>query len=484
MDAALSTPFFFRQRYGQVNWTKLSLIDVDSIIGNCDLDSLQSLLDELTFSKLNSKDQIPQINGESLAIKGWQIQQLIVEYLLNVQESINSNENALKGELRSAAHHVADLDVQLRRLKDHNKSLKRELKMYQAVVKTCENMLTYYGLDSSEIFLAARAASAHYGKSPPAPFQADETPAGLLGAVECLNKEAMTALSEANENDAAAIIKNELREIAERVALLKNSLATGKPLPAKEEVKVVVKEVIKEVEAPQKSIPLSEPQPEPIVEPEVEIEDESPYPVDRGYTQPRPHQPLQRGRLTVSCVSADNIMNKDSKLQPYIKLKLGNDAISNPKAKAKKTKTAKKADAGGKCDFRNEKVHFNIQDPSTLTDKDGCAMLKLELYDDNFFSDKCVCVAEVDVTDSLSRPFHYNDGPLVKTIDLHKPGTSEDCGQLTIKLEFWAARTGVFRLQLKSAKNLYDVGNFADTQDPVSCVWRKQLSMINHSLTY
>ena len=125
----MNSPFFFRQRYGQVNWTKLSLIDVDSIIGNCDLDSLQSLLDELTFSKLSTKDQVPSINGESLAIKGWQLQQLIIEYLLNVQESINSSENSIKGELRAAAHHVADLDVQLRRLKDHNKSLKRELKV-------------------------------------------------------------------------------------------------------------------------------------------------------------------------------------------------------------------------------------------------------------------------------------------------------------------------------------------------------------------
>ena len=42
--------------------------------------------------------------------------------------------------------------------------------MYTAVVKTCENMLTYYGLDSAEIFLAARAAANHYGANPPAPF--------------------------------------------------------------------------------------------------------------------------------------------------------------------------------------------------------------------------------------------------------------------------------------------------------------------------
>jgi len=132
MDASKPTPFFFRQRYGQVNWQKLSLTDVDSIIGNCDLDSLQSLLDELTFSKITARSIPNSQNGESLAVKGWQIQQLIVEYLLNVQESINTSSSCLKSELRNAAHHVADLDVQLRRLQDHNKGIKRELKMYQA----------------------------------------------------------------------------------------------------------------------------------------------------------------------------------------------------------------------------------------------------------------------------------------------------------------------------------------------------------------
>ena len=93
--------------------------------------------------------------------------------------------------------------------------------MYQAVVKTCENMLTYYGLDSAEIFLAARAASQHYGMTPPAPFQKDEKPPGLLGSVEALNKEAMNALGEANEAGADGAVKDELREIAERVAILK-----------------------------------------------------------------------------------------------------------------------------------------------------------------------------------------------------------------------------------------------------------------------
>lgn len=102
---------------------------MDKIIGDIDLDTLQSLLDQVTFCKLNPSISAPRSsNGDSLAIKGMMIQQLIVEYLLNVQESINTSESSLKEELRAAAHHVADLDDQLNRLGARNKSQKREVR--------------------------------------------------------------------------------------------------------------------------------------------------------------------------------------------------------------------------------------------------------------------------------------------------------------------------------------------------------------------
>jgi len=182
-------------------------------------------------------------------------------------------------------------------------------------------MLTYYGLDSAEIFLAARAATAHYGKNPPPPFQKDERPPGLLGAVEQLNNEALNCLNEANEASAHSSVKDELREITERVAVLKNSLATGKPLVAK----------VEQAAVPVAAPPAEKESPPPVAENEeveevaqVEEPEVGPIPHDRHYTQPRPHEPLQRGRLIVSCVSADNIMSGDSKLQPYLKMKMGN----------------------------------------------------------------------------------------------------------------------------------------------------------------
>jgi hypothetical protein len=81
-------------------------------------------------------------------------------------------------------------------------------------------------------------------------------------------------------------------------------------------------------------------------------------------------------------------------------------------------------------------------------------------------SDKCVCTAKLDVTDTLSRPYNFGDGPQVLEVDMHKPGSSEDCGKLTVKVEFWAARYGAIRLVCHEGVNLSNKGNMMDTQDP------------------
>ena len=186
---------------------------------------------------------------------------------------------------------------------------------------------------------------------------------------------------------------------------------------------------------------------------------------DPPYTTPRPLQPIQKGRFVLSCVSADGVKGKDSSLHGYLKLKLGEAEISDSRAKARKTKTAKAA-PGGQLDFTNEKIVFDLQDPTGITDKDGNVFLEVSLYDDNFMSDKCVCTAKVEVTDTVSRPFHFGDGPLVLDVDLHKPGSSEDNGKLTIKVEFWAARFGVVRVVCHEGLELSNKGGMMDTQDP------------------
>ena len=151
------------------------------------------------------------------------------------------------------------MDDQLNRLGARNKSLKRELKMYQAVVKvglplqetfiyvisthshnsppptqTCENMLTYYGLDSAEIFLAARASATHYGKNPPSPFiSAPERQPGLGHALEALEKEARNTISEVPSSSYIDVggITDELSAVVDKIQMLRSLVAANKPVP-------------------------------------------------------------------------------------------------------------------------------------------------------------------------------------------------------------------------------------------------------------
>jgi hypothetical protein len=117
-------------------------------------------------------------------------------------------------------------------------------------------------------------------------------------------------------------------------------------------------------------------------------------------------------------------------------------------------------------EFSNEKLYFDVQDPTSVENKDGVVFMEIALYDDNWMSDKCVCVAKVDVTDEMERPMFYNDGPKVLEVDLHKPGTTEDCGTIKVKVEFWAAKFGVVRVVCNDCTNLNDTSNMLDKQDP------------------
>ncbi|GMI20703.1 hypothetical protein TeGR_g39, partial [Tetraparma gracilis] len=172
------------------------------------------------------------------------------------------------------------------------------------------------------------------------------------------------------------------------------------------------------------------------------------------------------GRFVLSLVSASGVRGKDSSLQPYLKVKFGDAKIADSKSKATKSKTAKKAKAGGLVSFDNEKLVFDVHDPTSLADKEGKCFVEISLYDDNFFSDPVLCAARLDVTDIVQRPFFHGDGPKPVTVDLHNPGSTVDNGTLSLKVEFWKATPGVFRMIASKGVALRNVGSMLDKQDP------------------
>ena len=82
-------PFYFQQRRGRIDIRSVSQIDVDRIVRDVDIDLLQTHLENLTFSELKESDlrylTDPQI------IKLFQTSQMMIEYLLYVQEQLTTN---------------------------------------------------------------------------------------------------------------------------------------------------------------------------------------------------------------------------------------------------------------------------------------------------------------------------------------------------------------------------------------------------------
>ena len=177
--------------------------------------------------------------------------------------------------------------------------------------------------------------------------------------------------------------------------------------------------------------------------------------------------PLCRGRLVITLVSGENVRGKDSALKAYLKVRVGaKPKGSKKKQKSHKTKTAEKAQAGGKISFRSEKVECDLQEPAGMCDKDGNLNVHFELYDDNFIKDPILCTGSLNVVDMVSCPWWHGDEPKVREVQLYTLGTTVKNGTLSVRVEFWRAQIGCLRVILDQGKNLANKGGVAGTQDP------------------
>lgn len=88
-DLYNSKGFFFRQRRGRLNLRKLEGIDMDRMIREVDVDTLQQHLEDLTFSLFNEDDL--QFFSDRQVVKMFRLAQLTIEYLLYSQGQLVNN---------------------------------------------------------------------------------------------------------------------------------------------------------------------------------------------------------------------------------------------------------------------------------------------------------------------------------------------------------------------------------------------------------
>lgn len=87
--------FYFQQRRGRLDLRALHSLDLERIVQEVDIDSLQAHLENLTFCNLREQDL--KYMTDPHVIKLFRVAQMIIEYLLYAQENLAERLTILAG---------------------------------------------------------------------------------------------------------------------------------------------------------------------------------------------------------------------------------------------------------------------------------------------------------------------------------------------------------------------------------------------------
>ncbi|ETV64718.1 hypothetical protein H257_18434 [Aphanomyces astaci] len=160
--------FSFRQRRGKLDTRAIAQIDLNRVVRETDIDTIQNQLENLAFSDITLQD-FNQYSDEYF-LKLFQIAQLTVEYLLNVQESLVMHTEELESQCEQVQHDCAALA-------DENESVDAELRLLKQEIKQKQNTISTY-----ELMLLTRQ---HQAPPVPPPSQG-HLPPSTLPPVECI----------------------------------------------------------------------------------------------------------------------------------------------------------------------------------------------------------------------------------------------------------------------------------------------------------
>ena len=131
--------FAFQQRFGSVDLRALSRIDLSDVINTVDVQVLQSIMTNVTFSEVRERDL--HLFSDHAMVKLIKVLQFSVEYLMNVQNSLLSSLDEHVRENRSAQQQLrkerearTDTTEKYRSLRQFAKQQKRSLRLYEALL--------------------------------------------------------------------------------------------------------------------------------------------------------------------------------------------------------------------------------------------------------------------------------------------------------------------------------------------------------------
>ena len=198
-EAAAAPPAFrFQQRHGKLDWRSLSQLDLDKVQRDVDIDTLERHLQGVAFANVTQEDL--HWFTESSVAQLLRMLQMVVEYLLYVQEHLHGRNVALEKELAMAQQRESVLHAQLLEQAEYAGTLEQQLQQRKAVSReavssataaSCPVCLKVFATPS---FLAAHMARRHPTHPPlfdpasafPAAVQPPTVAALGGGARDCL----------------------------------------------------------------------------------------------------------------------------------------------------------------------------------------------------------------------------------------------------------------------------------------------------------
>jgi len=135
--------FFFQQRHGKLHVRKLARIDLAQVIEQVDVDTLQDVLENIAFCNLKINDL--KNMSDATIVKAFRVAQLIIEYLLNLENSLFAKIDLNKQrtiDLEKGSKELAE-DIQV--LAEDNARLKKELRQRRKALATFEHVLKIHG---------------------------------------------------------------------------------------------------------------------------------------------------------------------------------------------------------------------------------------------------------------------------------------------------------------------------------------------------
>lgn len=141
--SARNASFVFQKRNARIDWRSLHSIDVDRLIREVDIDTLEMALDTIAFGDIQGEDS--RNFTEANFVKIFRLAQLMVEYLLHVQELLAGHKSELLQTRAAMLQKNETIRSRFLWQRDALLQTRHELKQAKKTLQTYEVMLKIQG---------------------------------------------------------------------------------------------------------------------------------------------------------------------------------------------------------------------------------------------------------------------------------------------------------------------------------------------------